>query len=280
MHRISEVGIQSRRKGRFKRRVYNIKGANYLWHIDTNHKLVKWHLIIFGAIDGYSRLPVSLECISNNKAPTVLACFLKGVHTYGLPSRVRPDKGRENVLVAEYVIQERGPGRGSMITRPSTHNQRIECLGRDVFDGVIGFYYELFSFMEENGILDPFNEVDIAALHFTFIPLINEKLDAWRHARSKHCVRTIKTSLLRLWVAAQINCLLDDMSEDQLCNFRTEGVLTDEEVDERPIITSPTDILTEIVLTQLNAEVPFESKPENYGINNFIKAKEIIALFV
>ena len=167
-----------------------------------------------------------------------------------------------------------------MITGPSTQNQRIECLWRDVSDGVIGFYYKLFSFMEENGILDPFNEVDIAALHFTFIPLINEKLDAWRHARSKHCVRTIKTSPLRLWVAAQINCLLDDMSEDQLCNFRTEGILTDEEVDERPIITSPTDILTEIVLTQLNAEVPFESKRENYGINNFTKSKEIIALFV
>ena len=71
------------------------------------------------------------------------------------------------------------------------------------------------------------------------------------------------------------------MAEDQLRNFGVEGILTDEEVDERPIITSPTDnILTEIVLTQLNAEVPFESKPENYGINNFIKAKEIIALFV
>ena len=67
---------------------------------------------------------------------------------------------------------------------------------------------------------------------------------------------------------------------DQLHNLRVEGTLTDEEVDERPIITSPTDILTEIVLSQLNAEVPFESKPENYGINNFIKSKEIIALFV
>ena len=77
-----------------------------------------------------------------------------------------------------------------------------------------------------------------------------------------------------------MNCPLDDMSEDQLHNLRVEGTLTDEEVDERPIITSPTDILTEIVLTQLNAEVPFESKPENYGINNFIKSKEIIALFV
>ena len=72
-----------------------------------------------------------------------------------------------------------------MITGPSTQNQRIECLWRDVSDGVIGFYYKLFSFMEENGILDPFNEVDIAALYFTLIPFINEKLDTWRYAWSK-----------------------------------------------------------------------------------------------
>ena len=83
-----------------------------------------------------------------------------------------------------------------------------------------------------------------------------------------------------LWVAGQINCPLDDMNKDQVRNSGVEGILTVEEVDERPIITSPTDILTEIVLTQLNADVPFQSKPENYGINNFIKAKEIIALFV
>ena len=169
MHRVSEVGIQSRRKGRLKRGVYNVKGANHFWHIDTNHKLVKWYLIIFGAIDGYSRLPASLECISNNKDPTVSAWFLKGAHTYGLPSRVRSDKGRGNVLVANPMVKKRSPGRGSTTTEPITHNQRIERLWGDVFDGVIGFYHELFSFMEENTILDPFNEVDIAALHFTFI---------------------------------------------------------------------------------------------------------------
>ena len=78
-----------------------------------------------------------------------------------------------------------------MITGPSTHNQRVECLWRDVSDGVItGFCYKLFSFMEENGILDPFNvnEVDIAAFHFTFIPLKNEKLDTWWYAWSKDCI--------------------------------------------------------------------------------------------
>ena len=69
------------------------------------------------------------------------------------------------------------------------------------------------------------------------------------------------------------------MSIDQLHTFEVEGILTNEEVDEWPTITSPTGILTQIVLTQLNAEVPFESKPEHYGINNFIKANEIITLF-
>ena len=97
------------------------------------------------AIEGYSRLPVSLECISNDKAPTVLACFLEGFHIYGLPSRIRPDKGGENVLVADHTIKKRSPGRVSMITGPTVHNQRIELLWRYVFDSVIGFYYKLFS---------------------------------------------------------------------------------------------------------------------------------------
>ena len=91
IYRVNDFGVQARKKRRLNKRVYNVKGANHLCHIDTNHKLIKWHIIIFGAIDGYSRLPVSLECINNNKATTVLSCFLKGVETYGIPSRVRSD---------------------------------------------------------------------------------------------------------------------------------------------------------------------------------------------
>ena len=93
------------------------------------------------------------------------------------------------------MIKKRGPRVGSMITGLNNPNQRIERLWRDVFDGTIGFYYELFSFMEENAILDPFNKVDIAALLFTFIPLTNEKLDAWRHARSKYCAEQLNIHL-------------------------------------------------------------------------------------
>lgn len=114
---------------------------------------------------------------------------------------MRSDKGRENVLVADYMITRRGADMGSMITGKSTHNQRIERLWRDVFEGVLGLYYQLFYFMEDTGILDPFNDPHIAALHHVFLPKINEKLELWRNAWSRHRVRTMKSSPLRVWLA-------------------------------------------------------------------------------
>ena len=209
----------------------------------------------------------------------MLSCFLKGVETYGIPSRVRSDKGKENVIVGDYMIEKRGLERGSMITGPGTHNQRIERLWRDGFDGVFALYYELFTFMEDNELLDPFNEIDKAALHYIFIPLINNKLDAWRHAWSKHRIRTIKTSLIRLWVSGQINSPTDDLTEDEVLKFGVEGLISeDDQTDRRPTFCAPTDqILTNHAVSQLDTAIPFESRPSNYGIDNFIKAKEILS---
>lgn len=74
--------------------------------------------------------------------------------------RVRSDKGLENVSVADYILLERGDG--SILIGKITHNQRIERLWRDVFEGVLCFFYNLFYFMEDQGVLDALNVKQIS----------------------------------------------------------------------------------------------------------------------
>ena len=110
------------------RRVYRVPGANSLWHIDGNHKLIKWRFIIHGGIDGFSRLIVYLHCSTNNRSATVMTLFHEAAEKYGVPSRVRSDMGGENILVCHYMVLVRGIGRGSHLAGSSTRNQRIETL--------------------------------------------------------------------------------------------------------------------------------------------------------
>ena len=86
------------------------------------------------------------------------------------PSRIRVDKGVENVLVCDEMVRIRGEGRESFIFGPSTHNQRIERLWRDVFRCVCMSYYYTFYAMESSGILDPCNQHHLFALHFVYLP--------------------------------------------------------------------------------------------------------------
>ncbi|CAC5376864.1 unnamed protein product [Mytilus coruscus] len=178
IHRIDYVGTQERKTGRLHRRVYNVMAPNYLWHIDSNHKLVRWRFIILGGIDWFSRLIMYLHCRDNNTSrATVLSSFLSGVAKFGIPLRVRSDKGLENVFVADFMLTKHGDG--SMITAPSTHNQRIERLWRDVYEGVLWYFYNLFYHMEGQGIFDPLNELHLVALHYIYMDEINRRLDIW-----------------------------------------------------------------------------------------------------
>ena len=79
--------------------------------------------------------------------------FQQATVLYGVPSRLRTDKGGENVLLWDEMETLRGPDRGSCLIGSSTHNQRIERLWRDVWLNVCHEFYYAFQSMECEGKL-------------------------------------------------------------------------------------------------------------------------------
>ena len=113
-----------------------------------------------------------------------------GVQTYGLPSRVRSDHGLENVKVAQFMIEQKGTGRGSMITGSSVHNSRVERAHRDIYVGVLSFFAKTFHELGESGQLDPLVELDIFAFHYVYVPRISTALKEFQEQWNHHGLRT------------------------------------------------------------------------------------------
>ena len=67
------------------RRHYSVPGPRSLWHLDSNHKMVRWGFVIHGCVDGFSRPMMFLKWSTNNKAVTVLQLFQNAVQDFGLP---------------------------------------------------------------------------------------------------------------------------------------------------------------------------------------------------
>ena len=168
--------------------------------------------MVCGGIDGFSRVVTYLQAATNNTAQTAFSAFLGGVASYGLPSRVRTDQGGENSLISEYMIQQRGTNRGSIIMGRSVHNQRIERLWRELFTGCISYFYYLFYHLESHALLDPVNNADIMALHLTFLPKIQKQLDAFRQGWCHHCLRTEHNRTPhQLWLRGMLETDSDDI---------------------------------------------------------------------
>lgn len=222
-----------------QRRVYSVPGPNYLWHVDGHHALIRWRLVTHGGIDGFSRLIVFLHCSSNNLAATVLDLFMKATVEYGLPSRVRGDYGVENNLVHSFMEERQGLDRGSFLRGRSVHNSRIERLWRDVYYGVIQTFYSLFYYLEEQELLDTESERDLFALHYMYIPRINQALKEFTAAFNHHGLRSERSwSPLQIWTNGALRMdsngrnLLQRSHDDEFIDSAIYGIDPDEESEE------------------------------------------------
>ena len=81
--RVSPQLVRYRQSHSVSWRVYDVPAPNNLWHIDGLHCLIRWKIVIHGAIDGYSRKILYLKGSDNNRAETIFALFCEGVMECG-----------------------------------------------------------------------------------------------------------------------------------------------------------------------------------------------------
>ena len=99
------------------------------------------------------------------------------------------------------MVDARGTGRGSFIAGPSTHNQRIERLWRDVFRCVMHYFYYLFYALEDSGNLNIEDATNMFALHFVFLPRINKALHKYQETFNHYGIRTANSwSPYQMWM--------------------------------------------------------------------------------
>lgn len=104
IHFTDHANTVERRSAVIRRRVYSNPHPNAVWHVDGNHKMIRWRFVIHAGVDGFSRSVVFIKCSTNNLATTVVSAFLEGVSAFGRPARIRSDHGGENVEIWRYML--------------------------------------------------------------------------------------------------------------------------------------------------------------------------------
>lgn len=286
VQRVDPEHCMSRWREPVIRRTYCVPGPNSLWHVDTHHSLIRWRCVIHGCIDGYSRLVLYLKCANNNRSDTALQLFVSATLAYGIPSRVRSDKGGENYGICEFMLQARGTERHSHIAGKSTHNQRIERLWRDVFRCVASTFHSLFYYLEDVGLLDPVNDIDLFLLHFVFLPRINHCLQEFLGGWNRHPLRTEHNwSPRKIWLNGMIDPAnrglsgVRDICEDVPNNVEyfgvdEEGPLPLDDVDRVEVPETPVPV-SNTQLEELQQCV--EQGDDNFGIETFVRARQLLS---
>ena len=232
----------------------------------------RWGISTHGCIDGHSRVITFLNADTNNRAGTVLKHLIEACKQYGTPSRIRSDKGGENVMVALFMNMINGEHRHSHITGRSIHNQRIERLWKDVYYQVIEKYYNLFYSLEDRGVLNVESNIHIAVLQIISLSKINKELKQFQEAWNHHKISSANNMTPnQLWFGSVLSNLntsatpirnlygdsLFDIFQQRLVEYGIDAGESESDQQENGLLS---DEVKEDMLSGVDENMPLEVK--------------------
>ena len=282
--RVDPAGLALRKERlhlRIKRRVYSVPHAHFMWHLDRNHKLIRWKFVVHAAIDGFSRACIYLKCSNNNRSDTVLAHFRQAVHTFDvIPTCVRTDHGGENVSVWQAMLESRSNySHPAVLTGSSVHTQRIERFNRDLNINIRQHFGTMFYTLEAREILDVTNNLDIFSLHYVYLMRINNALEMFMHSHNNHKIRT-ESNMTPLQLLATSPVAADyNLSMYRVSTIATQAPIDSLIAQANPPIP-PTDImespLSRAQMSHLLTAVPPQTEDNEQGMTVYTAVREYV----
>lgn len=131
---------------------------------------------------------MALYASSSNTAEMAHRIFKRAVKKYGRPSRVRGDRGGENLLIAVDMLASRGRNRGSFLWGTSTHNTRIERLWGEVGRQFMRPWRAFFQRLRSQYFLRMSSPAHLWLLNQLFLPLINADCQRFMRQWNRHSI--------------------------------------------------------------------------------------------